>query len=114
MTEVPLFAAYIEIQEDDVIGKNIECSEIHAPFLTAILENAGFTCEQPHVMIQGTKSISSWVQFLIRGQTFADVCTTILKGLSAAQVQVKEEKFSGLGQEHVRVYLANISVFDKD
>ncbi|BDU19969.1 hypothetical protein [Dyella sp. GSA-30] len=113
MSTVPLFSAEIELKEDGVIGKSIECSEKHAPFIIAQLSAAGFQCCAPKVVIPGTQRISNWVQVLVSHHDFDEMHSAIANGLSNSNIATLEEDYSGNGERLVRINLSNISVFNK-
>lgn len=113
MTNIPLFSGEVSLYDDVDEGLRVECSELLVELLRKCLTSAGFRCARYQAKIVGTPRIHNWVEFEVSDGDFQKLLQTASACLRNAGVTIAEESFSYPGEQHVRLNLTNISVFDK-
>jgi len=113
MNSTPIFSAEISIYNDPDSGMRIECSEKYTNKIKSHLLNNKYQCSQNNVAIEGTSNIHNLIEFDIEGNDFEGLKESVINLLDSAKVQYVEEKFNTAGEQHSRLNLTNLSVFDK-
>lgn len=111
---VPVFAAEIKLFDDVDEGLRVECSETYVQRISEALRMAGFECDPHTIAIKGTANIHNWVEFKITRGSIEQAKNALISFFSANGVTTSEEGFiAPEGESELRIYLTNVSVFDK-
>jgi hypothetical protein len=113
MPDIPVFSAYVDLYDDPPEGLRVECSKKDYSLLSNAMRAEGLTCGSAVTKIAGTSHIHDWIEFSVSGGAFSTMKTRASDALTATGCTVSEETLSLDDEVHVRLNLANRSVFDK-
>lgn len=113
MGKASSFYAEISLYCSPDEGLRVGCSAKYCAKIQKCLETAGLKCGAPSAVVAGTRNIHSWVEFSVFSEEFDLMKQVVFACLRRAGVVFEEESFSSAGELHVRLNLANVSVFDK-
>jgi hypothetical protein len=103
-------SVYYKIDE----GLKVECSEKYIDIIREHLTKNEIFCRQNSIVeIEGTTNIHNFVSFSVYDNNFSNLKNSILDFLRSEQITYVEEMFNDDDEQHLRITLTNVSVFDR-